>query len=145
MLIDQLPELNSLNDTDEVPVERGTTSYKAKISKWATNLNLVVITTTTIEDIATSGTNFTISSANYATYGKIAQLRIVFSPSSDVTSGNSTVAIMVSGKRPSFNTLATCHTNHDIVAYINANGNVVVNGPMTANSSYTVYSTYILA
>lgn len=32
MLIDQLPELNSLNDTDEVPVERGTSTYKAKIT-----------------------------------------------------------------------------------------------------------------
>lgn len=38
MLIDQLPELNSLNDTDEVPVERGTTSYKAKISTWLSKL-----------------------------------------------------------------------------------------------------------
>ena len=38
MLIDQLPELNALNDTDEVPVERGTTSYKAKISTWLSKL-----------------------------------------------------------------------------------------------------------
>lgn len=104
-----------------------------------------VSSTSTISDILTVGTNVTVSAAQFATFGKIAQLRIVFTRSSAVASGNTTIATLTSGKTPVFNALATCHTNHDLVAYVNANGNVVVNGPISANTSYTVYSTYILA
>lgn len=35
MIIDQLPNLASVQETDEIPVERGTTTYKATIDKIA--------------------------------------------------------------------------------------------------------------
>lgn len=35
MIIDQLPTLASVQETDEIPVERGTTTYKATIDKIA--------------------------------------------------------------------------------------------------------------
>lgn len=99
----------------------------------------------TISDILSPFSGISVTSAQFATFGKVAQLRFVFSKSAAVTSGNTNIATLVSGKTPVFNALATCHTNHDLVAYVNANGNVVVNGPIAANTSYTVYSTYILA
>lgn len=33
MIIDQLPEISTVQETDEIPVERGTKTYKAKIQK----------------------------------------------------------------------------------------------------------------
>ena len=33
MIIDQLPEISSVQDTDELPIERGTTTYKTPLSK----------------------------------------------------------------------------------------------------------------
>ena len=36
MIIDQLPEISTVQDTDEIPIERGTTTYKSPLSKiWA--------------------------------------------------------------------------------------------------------------
>ena len=36
MIIDQLPEISTVQDTDEIPIERGTTTYKTPLSKiWA--------------------------------------------------------------------------------------------------------------
>lgn len=115
------------------------------VDAWLVALGLTTQSTSTVSDILTSGTGITITSAQFATFGKVAQLRIVFTRSSAVASGNTTIATLASGKRPVFNALATCHTNHDLVAYVNANGSVAVNGSIAANTSYTVYSTYILA
>lgn len=33
MIIDQLPEISSVQETDEIPVERGTTTYKATLGE----------------------------------------------------------------------------------------------------------------
>lgn len=104
-----------------------------------------VSSTSTISNILSPFSGISVTAAQFATFGKVAQLRLVFSKSSAVTSGNTNIATLATGKTPVFNALATCHTNHELVAYVNANGNVVVNGPITAETSYTVYSTYILA
>lgn len=101
-------------------------------------------TTSIVADIATAGTDCSITSADFAQYGKIAQLRLVVKRTTAVASGNTTLATLVAGKCPIFNTFATTHTNQGTVAYINANGNVVVNGAINANQSITIYSTYIL-
>lgn len=117
-------------------------------SAWLSALGLswtsAATTTSTVSDIASAGSDCSITSADFAQYGKIAQLRLVVKKTTSVASGNTTMATLVAAKCPIFNTFATTHTNQGTVAYINANGNVVVNGAINANQSITIYSTYIL-
>ena len=51
MIIDQLPEISSVQDTDEIPVERGTTTYKSPLSKlWTRALAALKATTAPVMD-----------------------------------------------------------------------------------------------
>ena len=43
MIIDQLPEISTVQDTDEIPIERGTATYKTPLSKLWTRLKTVFI------------------------------------------------------------------------------------------------------
>lgn len=113
---------------------------------WLSALGLLNTTyTSTISGILSPFSDISVTAAHFATFGKVAQLRVVFLKSTAVTSGNTNIATLTPGKAPVFHALATCHTNHDLVAYVNSNGNIVVNGPIAAGTSYTIYSTYILA
>lgn len=100
--------------------------------------------TTTISDIITNRTNITIGTAQFAQYGKVAQLRFAFTPSADISSSG-TVGTLVSGKRPIYWAAASIRTMPDKTAYVHSNGNVVCYGGFTAGSQYEVMATYILA
>lgn len=103
-----------------------------------------LFTTETADNIAAAGTNCQIQAAQYAQYGRVAQVRLQIKATAALAAGNNTVAVIVAGKRPIYNAIAGLHTNHDLVGYIHTNGNVVVNGAVENSQSFTVYSTYIL-
>lgn len=99
--------------------------------------------TTTIADIVTAGTGVTITAAQYAYWGKVAMVRIVFTRSAAVASGNTIVCTLASGKRPKY--YATVGWLYNKVGVLSTNGQITVNGAITANSSNTLLATYILA
>ena len=99
--------------------------------------------TTTIADIVTAGTGVTITAAQYAYWGKVAMVRIVFTRSSAVASGNTIVCTLASGKRPKY--YATVGWLYNKVGVLSTNGQITVNGAITANSSNTLLATYVLA
>ena len=100
-------------------------------------------TVTSISSIAESAADCKISTAQYAYWGKVAMVRIVVTKGSAVSSGTTTVCTMVSGKRPRYN--ADAQWMWGSGARITTDGDVQVNGKITANETITVMATYILA
>lgn len=99
--------------------------------------------TTTISDIATAGSGYSITTAQYAWWGKVAMLRLVVKKNSTAGSGTQTVATLVSGKRPRYNATGQWLWNNG--AAISLDGAVQINGNVAADASVTITSTYILA
>ena len=99
--------------------------------------------TTTIADIATAASGCEITTAQYAWWGKVAMVRLIVKKTAAVSSGTTTLCTLVSGKRPKYNALGTWAWNK--TAQISTGGAVQVNGAITANSSLTILSTFILA
>lgn len=101
---------------------------------------------TAVSNIVTAISGITINNAYYAQWGKVAQLRLRFTPSSALT-GNTTVATLVAGKHPAENMWAPAQIRlqSGTTAYISSSGAIIVTGNFTAGNWYEVISTYILA
>lgn len=117
---------------------------------WRTALGLAIATSTsTASNIASNGSNTTISAASYAEFGKIAMLHLEMSRS--VNSGTDTninIATLVSGKRPIIPCGAVIrYTGANVKAYIDTDGKVYMNTPASIPSGTTLVleATYILA
>ena len=61
-----------------------------------------------------------------------------------VVSGTTALCTLVSGKRPKYNTGAVCLTS-GLTAQVLSSGRVQVTGAISANTSLTILSTYVLA
>lgn len=130
----KIPELSAGQITSGVlPVLRGGTGHAG------------TGTITRITSVAEAGTDCTITAAQLAYWGKTAQLRIAVTKEAAVTSGNTVIATLNEGVRPKYQAAAVWPGHSGNTAYVNANGNVVVNGPITAGASLVVLATYILA
>ena len=108
--------------------------------------------TTTVSSIATAAANFSITSAVYAQWGKVATVNLTIKTTNAISSGdiaNTTVATMVSGKRPrAAAPITTCSAGPVIVGYIAASGNVVISatgGSIAAGGSFEVCGTFVIA
>lgn len=111
---------------------------------WLNALGLLTpTTTTTISDIATAGSNITITSASFSSCGKMAMIRLQFTSSVAQAAGSKTIATVVSGKRPIQQ--ASLNAGLTDSCYLNANGQMNYTGAITANSTLTLIGTYILA
>lgn len=101
--------------------------------------------TNNISSVATPGTNVTLANdGSFARWGKVAMLRLRFTPTATWASGPKVVATLKSGYRPVI--VANAQYWSGIGAYINTSGQVTVNGGASSTSAvYTVYSTFILA
>ena len=250
MIINQLPTLASVNSTDEIPIERGTTSYKTPIanvyapggtmegllyvkstnltsgttvgsstsgnavaytdsagavigtirpvfqtdskqgiriqvsrsiggstksnavtlyidssdnhtviftdaSAWLTGLGLNTVTTeTTVGNIASASSPFSITAASFSNVGKLAMVYLTVKGGTSAISGDATstqVATLNSGKRPPSRAAAvvvngtTSTSVQPTKAYINSNGAVYIIGSVAASQTFYVMATYILA
>lgn len=96
----------------------------------------------TAANVATAGSGYSISTAYYVYWGKIAQLYLVVKKDATAGSGTQTVATLVSGKRPKY--VAMGQWLWDKGAKISTDGTVQINGSVTANSYVTIMSTFIL-
>ena len=67
MIIDQLPEISSVEDTDELPIEHGTTTYKAPLSKIWNRLKAVFASSSSplMDGTAAAGTSDLFSRADH--------------------------------------------------------------------------------
>ena len=101
----------------------------------------VVNNTTTIANIATAGTNVSITSAYYYYWGKVASLRLDFKANAALNSA-ATLATLVSDKRPAINAYAMDSANGRTV--INPGGTIQAQHALTNGQTLTVIATYLL-
>ena len=99
--------------------------------------------TTMISSIAAASSGCEITTAQYAQWGKVAMIRLVVKKSAAVSTGTTTLCTLVPDKRPMYTAPAQWRWNNG--ASIGTNGQVQVNGAISANTSITIYATYILA
>lgn len=117
----------------------------------ASLIDSTITQTTTVSDIVTASTGFTISSAYFAQWGNIAQLYFTAKRTGTAITGADTttqVAAVVSGKRPAFR----CGTMVGSTAgasptkgYINGSGGqAYVFGDIANNQTFYICATYII-
>ena len=101
--------------------------------------------TATIADIATAATDCSITTAQYAYWGKVAMVRLQIKKTTAVTSASTTTNLctMASGKRPKYNASAQWLWNNG--ASMSTGGVVQVTGAISAGATLTIVSTYVLA
>ena len=99
--------------------------------------------TSTVADIAAAATDCSITTAQYAYWGKVAMVRLTVKKTAAVSSGTTTLCTLVSGKRPKY--VSSAQRDWNGGAIINTSGTVQVNGAISAGASVNVYATFILA
>ena len=99
--------------------------------------------TAVIAEIATAESGCSITTAQYAWWGKVAMVRLIVKKTAAVTSGTTTLCTLASGKRPKYE--ASAQLLWGSGARILSSGKVQVNGAISAGASRTVEATYILA
>lgn len=113
------------------------------ISKGGTG-NTGVVSTTTIDDIITAGSEFTVTGAQYCAWGKIAMIFLVVSVNSETTSSAwHTVGNLQSGKRPACNVYTNELNNNE--GSLLTNGNLRVWGRFASGKTLEFSSIYLLA
>lgn len=104
-----------------------------------------VTTTSVLAEIVTAATGFTIASANYSVWGKVATIRVFARATADATgTGWNTVATIASGKRP---TIYFALSNPDLrkMQITGSSGNLQVYGAIAKDEEFNFVATYLLA
>lgn len=100
---------------------------------------------TTISNIISSGSGFTITSATYKQWGKVAQLYIqAKKATAQTTEASMTVGTVVSAKRPAVLVGMVCTDSSILYSYLAAGGTVSARGTWAADATKTFAATYIL-
>lgn len=106
--------------------------------------NTGVVSESTIANIATAGTNITLTSASFSQWGKLAMIQVNGNCSEAVASG-STLFTLVSGKRPVTYSSAQVWQSTSNTAVIYADGKAVLGGGgFSANTGFTILAAYLL-
>ena len=98
---------------------------------------------TTVANVAVAASGCTITTAQFACWGKVAMVRLVITKKAAVTSGTTTLATIVEGRRPRY--FAVAERGWGEGARITSSGEVQVNGAISAGESITILSTYVMA
>lgn len=121
---------NPVKSTDTIAIGHGGTGQAS------------VNGTTTVSSIATAGTNISITGGYYYWWGKVAHIRLDIKPSANISSG-STIATIVSGKRPALS-LYTIDSADGRIEF-QTPGTVVVRHALTSGTTYYITAVYLLA
>ena len=106
--------------------------------------NTGVVSESTIANIATAGTNITLTSASFSQWGKLAMIQVNGNCSEAVASG-STLFTLVSGKRPVTYSSAQVWQSTSNTAVIYADGKAVLGGGgFSASTGFTILAAYLL-
>ena len=98
---------------------------------------------TVIANVAVAAPGCTLTTTQFAYWGKVAMLRLVVRKTAAVSSGTTTLATIVEGRRPRYYAMAERGWGEG--ARITPAGEVQVNGAIAANESITILSTYVVA
>lgn len=121
----------------------GNTAGVLPIANGGTGMSGTATATATISEIATAGANFTITSASYRSWGKMAMVNVNLKCTTAVTTtGETTVFTLVSGKRPAqaYNTVD--NTGNRI--YIATAGGCSIYRTMAVDNTFAVRTCYLL-
>lgn len=106
--------------------------------------NTATYYTTTVSEICTANsTEFTITSAKYAQWGKIASISVAGTGLKAHTNETIVMFTMASGKRPKIDSSARAWRNTS--SLLHTDGTLDFSGTWAANSGFTFISTYLLA
>lgn len=105
-----------------------------------------ISTTTIATDIVTPASGFSVDSANYSQWGKVAMIDVVFKKTSAVTTTTlMTVGTIVSGKRPARTCNGGTTDTYSISnVYFLTGGSINAYGTWAANATKRFMATYIL-
>ena len=105
-----------------------------------------VTTTTTVSEIATAKANWTVDSADYSVWGKIAMLMITMTATAALSpSSGDAIATLVSGKRPVTISSAQIWLSTNRQALIRPNGEICIgSGSISSGAVFTVLAVYLL-
>lgn len=109
--------------------------------------NTAVASETTVSNIATAASGFTIASATYAQWGKLAMLRLNITSANALTANQYiSSATILSGKRPVIAAPGTPINTTLVRTYIDTNGTVyiVTTNAVPANTTFYMIYTYLL-
>lgn len=108
--------------------------------------NTGVYWTTTVSEVATAGSGFSITYVIYAQWGKLAMVELGIKATEQVTVTTTTpIATIVTEKRPAFGASARAWLLPTRAAVITAAGNLLTNaGTIAAGSEFSFLSTYLL-
>lgn len=127
-----IPNLDASKITaGTLPIGRGGTGSTA------------VVTSDTISDIIAAASGFTITTAGYCAWGKVAMLYVVAKVTTATSSGWHTVGTVVSGKRPAMR-LHASELNLGASSFLTT-GVLQVFGTLAANQNLYLSATYLLA
>lgn len=102
-----------------------------------------VSTTTTISDVVIAESGYSVTQAQYSSWGKIAMVHLAVKKNSSAGSGTQTICTFVSGKRPKYVAPGDCGYSNN--CSIGTDGGVVINQSVAANETLQIRATYILA
>ena len=99
--------------------------------------------TTVISNIATAASGFTVSSAQFCWWGKVATIHIVFvKNNSALANGTHTLGTLKAGYRPRFASPGNCGWDSNVL--IGTDGTIKIYNEIAANATLGVYATFVL-
>lgn len=98
---------------------------------------------TVINDLIEAGSGFTISSINYCYWGRVATVNLAFKKSTAGSATTYTIGTLKSGYRPRYSSPG--NFGWDGNAVIGLDGAIKVNSALSANTTYHVYATFVMA
>lgn len=138
------PSFRALTASDLPSISFDNISGTLAVNKGGTG-STAVTTTSVVSEIATAASGFTIASANYSVWGKIATIRVFVRATAAATgTGWNTVATITNGKRP---TMYFAMSNPDLrkMQITGSSGNLQVYGAIAQNEEFNFTATYLLA
>lgn len=99
--------------------------------------------TATVSEVATAASGCTVSTAQFASWGKVASIRLIIKKNAAVSSGTTTLATVAAGKRPRYSVSAQWGWGKQ--GQITSAGAVQVNGAISAGENITLLATYVMA
>lgn len=138
------PSFRALTSADLPSISFDNLSGTLAVNKGGTG-STAVTTTSVVSEIATAASGFTIASANYSVWGKVATIRVFVRATAAVTgTGWNTIATITSGKRP---TMYFALSNPDLrkMQITGSSGNLQVYGAIAQNEEFNFTATYLLA
>ena len=99
--------------------------------------------TTTVSDICTAASGWSVTQAQYCSWGKVATIHLAITKNNTAGSGIQTLCTLKDGKRPKFSSPAQ-YGWHDC-AIIGTDGTIQISDSVAANTTVQIRATYVLA